>query len=185
MDCQKEFKLSILSEDEAWALFKDKAALKDDSSTLNVAQEVAHECGGLPIAIVTVANALKGENLDGWIAANRRLKSSRHLDNHDVCGEDYEISVELLTICGIGQELFNNNNLMEDLRREIHLALSKLQKSGLLLEANDKEHVKMHDVIRDFAHWITSRGENIFMVKDGLMEWPMSKRFGCYTAISL
>ncbi|WRX28894.1 NB-ARC - like 10, partial [Theobroma cacao] len=214
MDCQKEFKLNILSEDEAWALFEDKAALKDDSSTSNVAQEVAHECGGLPLAIVTVANALKGENLDGWIAANRRLKSSRHLDNQDVCGgiygclklsydylkeeniqscfllcslfpEDYQISVELLTVCGIGQGLFNNNYLMEDLRREIHLALSKLQKSGLLLEADDQEHVKMHDVIRDFAHWITSTGENIFMVKDGLMEWPMSERFGYYTAISL
>ncbi|WRX28897.1 NB-ARC - like 10 [Theobroma cacao] len=192
MDCQEEFKLNILSEDEAWALFKDKAALKDDSPTLNVAKEVAHECGGLPLAIVTVANALKGESEDGWIAANKRLKSSRHLDNQHVCGhiyrclelsydyldqdnikqcfllcslfpEDYEITIELLTICGIGQGLFNNNYLMEDLRREIHLALSKLQKSGLLLEANDKEHVKMHDVIRDFAHWITSRGENIFM----------------------
>ncbi|WRX11619.1 NB-ARC - like 10 [Theobroma cacao] len=84
MDCQEEFKLNILSEDEAWALFKDKAALKDDSPTLNVAKEVAHECGGLPLAIVTVANALKGESEDGWIAANKRLKSSRHLDNQHV-----------------------------------------------------------------------------------------------------
>ncbi|KAK6269681.1 hypothetical protein POUND7_006786 [Theobroma cacao] len=214
MDCEEEFKLNILSEHEAWVLFKDKAGLKDDSPTLNVAKEVARECGCLPLAIVTVAKALKGESLDAWIAANKRLKSSRHLDNEHVCGhiyrclklsydyldqdnikqcfllcslfpEDYEISIELLIICGIGQGLFNNIYLMEDLRREIHLALSKLQKSGLLLEANDKEHVKMHDVIRDFAHWITSRGENIFMVKDVLTEWHMSERFGCYTAISL
>ncbi|EOY12400.1 Cc-nbs-lrr resistance protein, putative [Theobroma cacao] len=214
MDCEEEFKLNILSEHEAWVLFKDKAGLKDDSPTLNVAKEVARECGCLPLAIVTVAKALKGESLDAWIAANKRLKSSRHLDNQHVCGgiytclelsydyldqdnikqcfllcalfpEDYEISIELLTICGIGQGLFNNNYFMEDLRREIHLALSKLQKSGLLLEANDKEHIKMHDVVRDFAHWITSRGENIFMVKDWLTEWPMSERFGCYTAISL
>ncbi|XP_017979661.1 PREDICTED: probable disease resistance protein At4g27220 [Theobroma cacao] len=214
MDCEEEFKLNILSEHEAWVLFKDKAGLKDDSPTLNVAKEVAPECGCLPLAIVTVAKALKGESLDAWIAANKRLKSSRHLDNQHVCGgiytclelsydyldqdnikqcfllcalfpEDYEISIELLTICGIGQGLFNNNYFMEDLRREIHLALSKLQKSGLLLEANDKEHIKMHDVVRDFAHWITSRGENIFMVKDWLTEWPMSERFGCYTAISL
>ncbi|WRX24071.1 NB-ARC - like 10 [Theobroma cacao] len=86
MDCQKKFELNILSKDEAWDLFKDKAGLKDDTPTLKVAEEVARECNGLPLAIVTVANALKGESLDGWIAANNRLKSSRHLDNQDICG---------------------------------------------------------------------------------------------------
>ncbi|WRX28265.1 NB-ARC - like 10 [Theobroma cacao] len=86
MDCEEEFKLNILSEHEAWVLFKDKAGLKDDSPTLNVAKEVAPECGCLPLAIVTVAKALKGESLDAWIAANKRLKSSRHLDNQHVCG---------------------------------------------------------------------------------------------------
>ncbi|KAH1063320.1 hypothetical protein J1N35_028307 [Gossypium stocksii] len=42
MNCQKEIQLGILSEDEAWVLFRDKAGLKDDCSTLNdVAKEVA------------------------------------------------------------------------------------------------------------------------------------------------
>ncbi|XVF77470.1 hypothetical protein PTKIN_Ptkin14bG0046800 [Pterospermum kingtungense] len=86
MDCQEKFQLGILSESEAWALFRDKAGLKDVSSALNeVAKEVASECKGLPLAIVTIGKALKGERLDGWIAANKRFKNSRHLDNEDVC----------------------------------------------------------------------------------------------------
>ncbi|XP_017980144.1 PREDICTED: probable disease resistance protein At4g27220 [Theobroma cacao] len=215
MNCQEEFKLNILSEDEAWALFKDNAGLKDASPTLNdVAKEVAREAKGLPLAIVTMAKALKRESLNGWIAANQRLKESRHLDNQDVCGgiysclklsydylkeeniqscfllcslfpEDYDINVELLTEFGIGQGLFCHINLIEEIRREIHLALSKLQKFGLLLETDDEFYVKMHDVVRDFAHWITSRGENMFMVKNELTEWPKSEIFGCYTTISL
>ncbi|KAH1063257.1 hypothetical protein J1N35_028244 [Gossypium stocksii] len=72
MKCQKEIQLDILSKDEAWVLFRDQAALEDDCSILNeVAKEVAGECKGLPLAIVTVAKALKGEGLDGWKAANQ------------------------------------------------------------------------------------------------------------------
>ncbi|XP_052883614.1 protein SUPPRESSOR OF npr1-1, CONSTITUTIVE 1-like [Gossypium arboreum] len=44
----------------------------------------------------------------------------------------------------------------------------------------------MHDVVRDFAHWLTLTGENRFMVKGKLKEWPdMVESFECYTAIAL
>ncbi|XP_017605710.1 probable disease resistance protein At4g27220 [Gossypium arboreum] len=87
MKCQKEIQLGILSKDEAWVLFRDQAGLEDDCSILNeVAKEVADECKGLPLAIVTVAKALKGESLDGWKAANQRFKDSRHVDNEEVLG---------------------------------------------------------------------------------------------------
>ncbi|KAF5930703.1 hypothetical protein HYC85_031576 [Camellia sinensis] len=47
-----------------------------DSTDLNpIAREVARECGGLPIAIVTVGRALmKNRSKDVWIDAARRLK---------------------------------------------------------------------------------------------------------------
>ncbi|KAG8492607.1 hypothetical protein CXB51_010046 [Gossypium anomalum] len=223
MNCQKEIQLGILSEVEAWVLFRDKAGLEDDCSILNeVAKEVAGECKGLPLAIVTVAKALKGESLDGWRAANQRFKDSRHLDNEEVLGdvlkplklsydylkkgnnqmtenniqmcfllcslfpEDYDILIEELIVCGIGAGLFPYANSIEDKRNEIGIALKKLQKSGLLLESDDAERIRMHDVVRDFAHWLTSTGENRFMVKDKLKEWPdMVESFECYTAIAL
>ncbi|PPD69866.1 hypothetical protein GOBAR_DD33251 [Gossypium barbadense] len=209
MNCQKKIQLGILSEVEAWTLFKDNAGVDDGPSSLNdVAKEVARECKGLPLALVTVAKALKGESLDGWRAANQRLKDSRHLDNEEVFGgvysplklsydylkknnsqttendiqscfllcslfpEDDEILIEILIMCGIGVGvgLFSHICLIEDKRREIGVALTKLQKSGLLLETDNAETVRMHDVVRDFAHWLKSMGENRFMVKDGLKE---------------
>ncbi|PPS07242.1 hypothetical protein GOBAR_AA13405 [Gossypium barbadense] len=90
MNCQKEIQLGILSEDEAWVLFRDQAGLEGNSSALNnEAKEVAAQCKGLPLAIVVVAKALKGESLDlnGWRAVNQRFKDSRHLDNEEVLGD--------------------------------------------------------------------------------------------------
>ncbi|XP_017604354.1 disease resistance protein At4g27190-like [Gossypium arboreum] len=116
--------------------------------------------------------------------------------------EDFEIPIEQLIMCGIGIGLFPNANSIEDKRNEMVMALKKLQKSGLLLVTDDAksrrmsiffllgtdygETISMHDVVRDFAHWLTSTGENRFMVKDKLKEWPdMVESFECYTAIAL
>ncbi|MBA0865096.1 hypothetical protein Goshw_008946 [Gossypium schwendimanii] len=78
MNCKKEIQLGILSKDEAWVLFRGKAGLDDDSSTLNdVAKEVAAQCKGLPLAIVVVAKALKGESLNGCTTVNQRFKESK------------------------------------------------------------------------------------------------------------
>ncbi|KAL4388248.1 hypothetical protein GQ457_09G023300 [Hibiscus cannabinus] len=228
MNCQKKIQLRILSKEEGWDLFRANAGLKDgySSSSLNdVAKEVADECKGLPLAIVTVAKALRGESLDGWRAAYQRLKDSRHLDNEQVFGEvyellkfsydylnknnsqatendiqscfllcslfpeDFEIPIEMLIMFGIGVGLFSDAYSIEDKRREIGVALTKLHKCGLLLEVEDDEGaVRMHDVVRDFAHWLTSKGENRFMVKDGLKEWPnVGESLGSctYTAMAL
>ncbi|MFQ6641842.1 hypothetical protein Gotur_015959 [Gossypium turneri] len=97
--------------------------------------------------------------------------------------EDYEISLEILIMCGIGVGLFPNAFSIEDKRNEIVMALKKLQKSGIILGTDDAERIRMHDVVRDFAHWLTSTGENRFMVKDELKEWPDMD--GCYSAIAL
>ncbi|TYI85180.1 hypothetical protein E1A91_D05G421900v1 [Gossypium mustelinum] len=219
MNC-KEIQLGILSEDEAWVLFRDKARLEDDCSTLNdVAKEVAAQCKGLPLAIVVVANALKGESLKGWRDANQRFKDSTHLYDEEVLGgvleplklsydylkkginqmtgnhiqmcfllcslfpEDEEILIEILIMCGIGVGLFPNFSSIEDKRKKIVEALKKLQKSGLLLETDGADTIRIHDVIRDFAHWLTSTGENRFMVKDTLEKWPHMEE--SYTAIAL
>ncbi|KAK8300808.1 hypothetical protein V6Z12_D05G418400 [Gossypium hirsutum] len=221
MKCQKEIQLGILSKDEAWVLFRDKAGLEDDCSTLNdVAKEVAAQCKGLPLAIVVVAKALKDESLNEWRDANQRFKDSTHLYDEEVFGgvleplklsydylkkgsnqmtgindiqmcfllcslfpEDEEIDTEILITCGIGVGLFPYVSLIEDKRKKIVEALKKLQKSGLLLESGDAKSIRIHDVIRDFAHWLTSRGENRFMVKDTLEEWPHMDE--SYTAIAL
>ncbi|TYI85195.1 hypothetical protein E1A91_D05G423100v1 [Gossypium mustelinum] len=219
MNCKK-IQLGILSEDEAWVLFRDKAGLENDCSTVNdVAKEVAAQCKGLPLAIVVVAKASKGESLNGWRDANQRFKDSTHLYDEEVLGgvleplklsydylkkginqmtgnhiqmcfllcslfpEDEETLIEILIMCGIGVGLFPNVYSIEDKRKKIVEALKKLQKSGLLLETDGADTIRIHDAIRDFAHWLTSTGENRFMVKDTLKEWPHMDE--SYTAIAL
>ncbi|KAB1671134.1 hypothetical protein [Gossypium barbadense] len=201
MNC-KEIQLGILFEDEAWVLFRDKAGLEDDCSTLNdVAKEVAAQCKGLPLAIVVMAKALKGESLNGWRDANQGFKDSKHLYDEEVLGgvlEPLKLSYDYLKKCN--NQMTGNDIQMcfllcslfpEDeeicieilIMKKIVEALKKLQKSGLLLESDDAKRIRIHDVIRDFAHWLTSTGENRFMVKDTLKEWPYMDE--SYTAIAL
>ncbi|XWS27858.1 hypothetical protein CRYUN_Cryun25bG0015600 [Craigia yunnanensis] len=219
MGSQKKIQLDVSSNDEAWTLFKHNAGLSDVSGygkLDDVAQEVARECRGLPLAIVTIARALREKSLDELIVANQQLKSSQLVENQDFCQdiygclkfsydylkgrkikscfllcshfpEDYEISMEQLTRYAIGQGLFQDADFIEDARRETRVVLTNLQYAGLLLDTGDAETVKMHDVVRDFAHWIASEGENRLMIKTGLglKEWPHSESLACFTTISL
>jgi Leucine-rich repeat (LRR) protein len=86
MACQQKVFLSLLSENEAWALFKINADLHDEDSDLNrVAKEVARECQGLPIALVAVGKALKDKSVVEWEVASEELKKSqsRHMETFD------------------------------------------------------------------------------------------------------
>lgn len=77
MDCQKEIPLGPLSKEEAWTLLKKHSGIDDESSSeiLNVAQEVAFECEGLPGTIKDVGSSLKSKPVEEWKAS---LESLRH-----------------------------------------------------------------------------------------------------------
>ncbi|XVF79132.1 hypothetical protein PTKIN_Ptkin14bG0195200 [Pterospermum kingtungense] len=84
MTCQVTVTLGVLDEDEAWTLFKEKAGLdedKVDAEAIKKAKEVAKECNGLPVAIVTLATALRGtRTVMGWEVAHKKLESSRLME---------------------------------------------------------------------------------------------------------
>ncbi|MBA0746442.1 hypothetical protein Gogos_008963 [Gossypium gossypioides] len=50
---------------------------------IEVAMEVAKECGGLPLAIVPLASALRGKILNEWKLAYHKISSSRLMDIED------------------------------------------------------------------------------------------------------
>ncbi|XWS10820.1 hypothetical protein CRYUN_Cryun38cG0030800 [Craigia yunnanensis] len=78
MKSQVTVSLNVLDKDEAWTLFKMNASLDNASpDIIDVAKEVAKECDGLPIAIVTLARALRSKDLNGWELARDKLKASR------------------------------------------------------------------------------------------------------------
>jgi len=81
MECRKKVLLSPLPEKEAWDLFRINAGLRDGDSTLNtVARDVARECQGLPIALVTVGKALRDKSEVEWEVAFGQLKNSQFPD---------------------------------------------------------------------------------------------------------
>ncbi|CAL5409576.1 unnamed protein product [Camellia sinensis] len=70
--------LGVLSEKDSWDLFKKNVGDVVDSNELNIiANEVCKECGGLPIALVTVGSAMKGKDDPNlWNEAARELRKS-------------------------------------------------------------------------------------------------------------
>ncbi|WMV52833.1 hypothetical protein MTR67_046218, partial [Solanum verrucosum] len=74
MEAHKIMEVGNLSKEEAWILFRQKVGNSvDDPSLHEIAKEVAKECKGMPIAIITVARALKFNNIQAFMGGNKKL----------------------------------------------------------------------------------------------------------------
>ncbi|XP_021281817.1 uncharacterized protein LOC110414745 isoform X2 [Herrania umbratica] len=202
MDTQKNFAVGLLNEEEAWDLFKKMAGDSVESCDVQpTAMEVAKKCAGLPIAIATVARALRNKRLFEWENALRELKrpSSRSFTGitADVYSaielsynylEDEEVKftfllcslighnghVEYLLKCIMGLGSFRGVNTIKEARNKVLTVVSKLKSSCLLLDSYDDERFDIHDVVRDVAISIASRDRHMFVLRAGdvLKEWP-------------
>ena len=77
MHCQNNYRLSILYREEAWSLFtKVVGDCFDDLELQSIASQIVIECGGLPLAIVIVARALRNKSFAEWNDALQELRSS-------------------------------------------------------------------------------------------------------------
>ncbi|XP_044500264.1 disease resistance protein At4g27190-like [Mangifera indica] len=197
MRCQKNYTVEMLSEQESWDLFSKSVGLTNENSDENqIAREVIAKCGGLPIAIVTIAGALKDKNKHAWSNAARQLKTSilaripgmgsdvisslklsfNCLENDETkslflfCSlfpEDYKIPVECLVRYGIGLRWFGDTDeTIEGVRDRVHAIVSDITYSFLLIYGG-KNCVKMHNIVRDFALTVTSKYDHKFIVKAG------------------
>nr|XP_043638322.1 probable disease resistance protein At4g27220 [Erigeron canadensis] len=199
MNAQSKIYVDSLPKKEAWILFKRVVGekLETDTNLKPVAEEVAKECGGLPLLIQAVGNALKDESINSWKAALSRLKkpasseidsdiekaftslklSYEYLKSEEaktcflLCSmfpDDYTISLEDLVYCMVGLNKFDDLESMEDARNRVRNVVNMLTSSCLLLNLeDDKGFTKMHDVVRDVALIIASQGNTKFLVKAG------------------
>lgn len=73
-----DFRVDCLCEDEAWELFCQNAGEVTRSDRVRpIAKKVSRECGGLPLAIITVGMAMRGKKMVKlWKHALKELKSS-------------------------------------------------------------------------------------------------------------
>ncbi|WRX22769.1 NB-ARC - like 10 [Theobroma cacao] len=75
MGVKSAFAIDVLNDTEAWNLFKETAENDfKDSDLRSVATEVAKKCEGLPVAIVTVARALRTKDIHAWKDASLKFQ---------------------------------------------------------------------------------------------------------------
>ncbi|KAM7480883.1 hypothetical protein LguiB_005466 [Lonicera macranthoides] len=195
MGTQKNFTIEVLSEQEAWGLFKEMAGnCVDADDVCHIAGEVAKECGGLPLALITVAKALKNKKKHTWDDALRQLRKStvtnikgmhelvysrielsyNYLKSRQAKSllllcclfrEDEEIPIEVLVRYGVGLELFEDLDTLVETRKRVDSLVNELRSSYLLLVEDGSAFVKMHDVIRDACLFIASKDEHEYMVR--------------------
>ena len=214
MGTQKDFELDVLSEVEAWSLFENMVgdSLKDPDFQ-SIATEVCKECAGLPIALVTVATALKNKKLFEWKDALQQLRrpspedltgmqatiyskiklSYEHLGSPVVkaffllcCQMSYTIDYQdLLKYC-FGLCLFPGIRTLEDARNRVYTLVRKLKDCCLLLEdPHTSDYVRMHDLVRGVAILI-AKGENMLTMRnDDPVKWPDEDAIRTCTKISI
>ncbi|KAF2306982.1 hypothetical protein GH714_023012 [Hevea brasiliensis] len=215
MDAQKTFAVGVLTDQEAWDLFKKMAGDSvEDPDLQSTAVEIAKECAGLPVAIVTVARALRNKNSFEWKNASRQLKrpnsrnirgmqaviySTLELSYHQLESEElkstfllcglmnYNASIQDLLKYGMGLGLLQDVYTTEEARDRVYTLVRNLKASCLLVDGTSTDGFGMHDVVRDVAMSIASRENHVFVVRDDveLVEWPDEDTLNKCTAISL
>ncbi|GMN20485.1 hypothetical protein TIFTF001_050048 [Ficus carica] len=187
MGTNQNIRVDDLQDDEAMNLFKKIVGdIVEKTDFMRLATDVVRECGRLPLAITTVAYALKSrDDLSVWTDALMQLQNSAPT-NIDVAlknfypsiklsyeflrsaeeksllllcslfGEDRDITVEDLIMCSVGLDLFPNVHTLAHLRIRVKSLIVRLKACCLLLDGDRGDGVKMHDVIRDVALSIAS-----------------------------
>ncbi|KAG5224292.1 disease resistance protein [Salix suchowensis] len=86
MKTQRTIKVEPISKKEAWTLFIERlghdVALSPEVK--RIAVDVAKECAGLPLGIITMAGSLRGvDDLHEWRNTLKKLKESKFIDMED------------------------------------------------------------------------------------------------------
>ncbi|XP_049342918.1 disease resistance protein At4g27190-like [Solanum verrucosum] len=206
MGAQTIMEVGILSEEKAWFLFKEKAGDSvDDPSIHGTAIEVAKECKGLPLAIVTIAGALKRKTKPSWENALKQLRGAEtrntpgvptslyrplrltyeRLESNEakylflLCSlfeEENDICPEELFRYGMGLRIFPKIKDLHDARNRVRYLLETLEYYFLLSQGSNRNYVKMRDVVCDVAKYIASEGKHIFMASHDVYSEEFPRR---------
>ncbi|KAF5764367.1 putative P-loop containing nucleoside triphosphate hydrolase, leucine-rich repeat domain superfamily [Helianthus annuus] len=172
------FRVGVLSGIEAKTLFFRICHLDGDQDELQrIGEDIVKKCGGLPIAIVTIAKSLRGNKKEAWKEALSNLQH-HDLQDHDnivhkvfemsyknlkreddkaifllsgLFPDDFNIPVEDLMMYGWGLNLFANVHTLIDARIRAKVCVENLIHANLLTESDVNGCVKMHDLVRAFV----------------------------------
>ncbi|XP_058755538.1 uncharacterized protein LOC131628728 isoform X2 [Vicia villosa] len=189
LDVQKDFtfRLEHLNEVETWSLFQSMAGdVVNDIGLKGVATQIAQNCAGLPLLIVTVARGLKSKDIHVWKDALMQLQNVGHEDMDDIVYSALDLSyrwlasdeiktlfllsavlgynnVDYLLKVAMGLDIFKNVMTVDDARNRLHSIIESLKASCLLLEGSStSRQVQMHDLVRDVAISIARRDKHVY-----------------------
>ncbi|KAK1422949.1 hypothetical protein QVD17_18239 [Tagetes erecta] len=175
------FDVHVLSFEEANALFskivRPFIVDPDDPEYKKIGEDIVKKCGGLPIALKTIASYLRNRVKDVWKEALfslqqddlKHLKTIVHkvfeisynnLETEDdkaifllsgLLPDDFNIRVEDLMRYGWGLKLFTDVHTLADARRRTISCVDNLILANLLTESETTGCVKMHDLMRAFV----------------------------------
>ncbi|KAI9186214.1 hypothetical protein LWI28_014943 [Acer negundo] len=200
MKTDKEVKVDVLNDEESWQLFTINAGTVATSEHIeSIARSVARECSGLPLAITIVGSAMRGKTMiELWMDALSELRRSvpniKGIENklykplkwsYDslqgknvkpcflyccLYPEDFSIDVSELVNCWLGEGLMDQHQNYEDSYNRGIALIENLKDSCLLENGAHEGTVKMHDVVRDVAIWISSTLEDGYksLVRSGI-----------------
>lgn len=194
MGVEKNFQILILSENEAQGLFsKIVGDFVKNFDIQPLATQIVKKCGGLPIAITTIANALKNKSYPVWKDALQELRMSNptnikgmHANVYSsiklsynflgseeaksllmLCGlheGDANISVNYLLKYGLGLGMFQGITKLEEATNRVLTLVESLKSSCFLLDGDYVNTVKMHDIIRDVVISIGSKERQMYNI---------------------
>ncbi|GLT87589.1 hypothetical protein SLE2022_056680 [Rubroshorea leprosula] len=181
-----QFEIEPLEEKEAWMLFEKIATYRTESRRLPFyAREICKKCYGLPIAIATLAMALKGGRLKRKTIL-QELQSQRSLHSSFyksyACLKSFELQQTFLLCSLMGHnaaiqdllkytmslDLFTGVKSVEEARDALLNSMTKLKYSSLLLERGGNMDFDMHDLLMIFA-------KSIAFGEVGLNNWEEMK----------
>lgn len=209
-----------LEPEEAWDLFKKKVGentLKGHPDIPCLARKLAGKCCGLPLALNVIGETMAYKRtVQEWRTAINVLSSEfsgmedqvlsilkysyDHLNTEQVkscflyCSlfpEDYRMEKERLIDYWICEGFLDENGSREIALSRGYEIIGILVRACLLLEeAINKEQVKMHDVVREMALWISSdlgkdKEKCVVQARGGLREIPRIKNWSGVTRMSL
>ncbi|XP_021298470.1 probable disease resistance protein At1g12290 [Herrania umbratica] len=192
MGAHKNIKVECLSKADAWKLFEEKVGeetLNSHPAIRGLAKQVAANCGGLPLALITIGRAMAYSTMPKhWEHAIKVLEEFPHklasmdkevysllkfsydnlpTDTMRSCllycslyPKDFEIPIDELKDYWFCEGILDESDNIIDARMQGEDIIKHLVNACLLERCGDfANRVKMHDVICDMALWIARECE--------------------------
>ncbi|KAK9062822.1 hypothetical protein SSX86_020012 [Deinandra increscens subsp. villosa] len=193
------FKVIGLEKEEAKVLFWETVRIPNGAKEElhNIGERLLNKCGGLPLAIKTIASTLRGEQKEAWEVALVRLQRHDPEDLYAIVGDIFAISYgnlrkvdkSIFILCGLfpddfniakeelmrygwGLKLFHKIYHLIEARQQTNTSVCNLIHANLLIESDTIGYVRVHDLARAFVLSNFSEFKQASIVSHGdELEW--------------